>query len=77
MYLQVEIEHYLIIHTDVFHTRAKLFKNYTQNDHFCINFCMNVDFFFLGGGPLCEHRFFPQIRFKNKINVLSCLKVRL
>lgn len=50
MYLQVEIEHYLIIHTDVFHTRAKLFKNYTQNDHFCINFCMNVDFFLGGGG---------------------------
>lgn len=52
MYLQVEIEHYLIIHTDVFHTRAKLFKNYTQNDNFCINFCMNVDFFWGGGSPM-------------------------
>lgn len=67
MYLQVEIEHYLIIHTDVFHTRAKLFKNYTQNDHFCINFCMNVDFFGGGGVPYVNIGFFHRFVLKTKL----------
>lgn len=72
IYLQVEIEHYLIIHIDVLRIHVPNWsKCFLQN----CRFCENIDFSWVLF-RLCEHKLSTD-SFQNKINVLSCLKVKL